>query len=186
MCKAIQVFFFLRFMSLLAYKERIAIDRAVGAPGHGKCEVDAINGVDKNTICREAMKTVHDPDKVFATKSKLLQAFSVNNVKGEKQYSAAANCKHVLERNGAEGVKSEGKRAKRERERGINKRLWHVRGLREELSDVKCATIKNFSKTCNFSDMYHYHTCYELGPSTAALRRFPCNCQACDEVITKP
>ena len=61
-----------------------------------------------------------------------------------------------------------------------------MRGLREELSDVKCATIKNFSKTCNFSDMYHYHTCHELGPSTAALRRFPCNCQACDEVITKP
>ena len=107
----------LRFISLLAHKERIAIDRAVGAPGHGKCEVDAINGVDKNTIYREAMKTVHDPEKVFATKSKLLQAFSVNNVKGEKQYSAAANRKHVLERNCAEGVKSEGERAKRERER---------------------------------------------------------------------
>ena len=100
----------------------IVVDRAIACPGHGKANVDAINRVDKNTIHREAMKTVHDPEKIFATKSKLLQAFSVNNVKGEKQHSAAANCKHVLERNGAEGVKSEGKRAKMEREREASTR----------------------------------------------------------------
>ena len=34
--------------------------------------------------------------------------------------------------------------------------------------------------------MYHYYTCPELGPDKAALRRFPCNCQACDEVISRP
>ena len=62
----------------------IVIDRAIGAPGHGKCEVDAINGVDKNTICREAMKTVKGAD-VVLTQSHHLQTFTVNNVKGEKQ-----------------------------------------------------------------------------------------------------
>ena len=171
---------------MLAYKENIVIDRAIGPPGHGKSEVDAINGVDKNTIYREAMKTVKSPDEVSKAESHHLQTFTVNNVKGEKQYSAALNCKHVLESKGAEGVKSEGKSAKRERERGINRRHWHVRDVKEKLSDVKCATIKNFSDSCTFSDMYHYYVCPQLGPGKAALRRFPCNCPACDEVITKP
>ena len=118
----------------------------------------------------------------------MLQSFSYNNVAGEEKYSAAMNCKNVLERisNDGEGVKSEGKRAKRESERGINKRYWHVRELEHPLSNVKCETIEDFSDTCVFSDMYHYYTCPELGVRKAAVRRLACNCTACDEMITKP
>ena len=105
------------FMSCLSSKHGVAIDRAVGCTGHGKCEVDAINGVDNNTIHREAMKIVQDPDEVFKTKTKVLQTFSVNNVQGDMQHSVTLNCKHVLERKGAEGVKSEEKSAKRERDK---------------------------------------------------------------------
>ena len=43
------------FMGHLSSKFGIIIYRAIGCPGHGKCEVDAINGVDKNTISRESM-----------------------------------------------------------------------------------------------------------------------------------
>ena len=115
--------------------------------------MDLVNGVDKNIIYREAMKQVADPNKVYKfTTSNLQEAFSFNNVAGEGKYSAAANCKAVLERYaGNEGVKSEGKRAKRakrERQRGIKNRYWHVREMEEKLSDVKCATIKDFSDTC--------------------------------------
>ena len=85
-----------------------------------------------------------------------------------------------MERHGSEGVKSEGKRAKRETGRGINKRFWHVKKLEEELSQVRCQTIKDFS------DVYHYYTCKELGPMRAAIRRLACNCQACDKMIQKP
>ena len=85
-------------------------------PFIGKCEVDAINGVDKNTIHMESMKQVADPEKVFKSSSSTLQTFSYNNVPGEMKHSAAENCKAVLERCGSEGVKSEGKRVKRERE----------------------------------------------------------------------
>ena len=105
---------------------------------------------------------------------------------GERQYSAALNCKHVLESKGSEGVKSEGKRAKRERERGINRRFWHVRELTEELSAFKCEPIPKWSESCRFSDIHHYYTCPELGFVQATLRRFPHNCLACDEVITQP
>ena len=115
----------IKFMSNLAWTENIVLDRAIGAPGHGKCEVDAINGVDKNTICREAMKTsnLKDLDRISQADTSKLQAFSVNNVMGERQCSAALNCKNVLEGKGSEGVKSEGKSSKRERERGIHRRF---------------------------------------------------------------
>ena len=45
----------LRFMSNLSVKHGVAIDCAIGCPGHGKCEVDAINAVDKNTIFRDSL-----------------------------------------------------------------------------------------------------------------------------------
>ena len=75
------------------------------------------------------------------------QAFTVNNAWGKKRCSAALNCKHVLGSKDSEGLKSEGKSAKRERERGINKRHWHVRDPKEELSNVRRATIKDFAVT---------------------------------------
>ena len=114
----------LRFMSDLSVKHGVAIDHAIECPGHGKCEADAINAVDKTTQVR----------------SKLMQTFTVDNLRGEEKHSVALNCKHVLGSKGAEGVKSMGKSAKREKGRGIERRHWHVRGLMEELSDVRCKT----------------------------------------------
>ena len=43
------------FMSVLATKYKIVVDRAVSCSGHGKNEVDSINGVDKNTILRRSI-----------------------------------------------------------------------------------------------------------------------------------
>ena len=37
-------------LALLAVSYGIIVDRAVGAPGHGKCEVDGANAVDKRFI----------------------------------------------------------------------------------------------------------------------------------------
>ena len=178
----------LRFMSHLSCKHEVAIDRAIGCPGHGKCEVDAINAVDKNTIFRESCKPVQNPEETSQVGTKLLQTFTVNNVRGGSKYSAAMNCKNVLESKGTEGVKSMGKSAKREQGRGIERRHWHVRGLLEQLSDVRCKTVgvEKFPEGCSFSDMHHYHVCPDLGPSRAALRRHPCNCMSCDEVISSP
>ena len=112
--------------------------------------VDSINGVDKNIIYREAMKQVADPDNVYKPSSSKLQAFFYNNVPGENNYSAAMNSKFVLERNGGEGVKSEGLRSKRESDRVINKRYWYVIKITDKLSDVKCNTIKDFQIAAHF------------------------------------
>ena len=60
-----------------------------------------------------------------------------------------------------------------------------MRDLTEELSNVKCVTIKDFSDDCKVSDICHCCTCPELGPGKAALRRFPCSCEGCDDAITQ-
>ena len=46
-----------------------------------------------------------------------------------------------------------GKNAKREKGRGIERRHWHVRGLMEQLSDVRCKTIagNKYPEGCSFS-----------------------------------
>ena len=162
------------------------MDCVISCSGNGKNEVDSINGVDKNTILRKSMRKLVDASIALESDSKALKPHTYE-VAGGKRYSAAADCKRILELEGSEGVKSEGnKRAKRERNRGIRNRYWHVRGVQEELSNVKCSTITNFSKTATFRDIYHYYTCPELGAGFAALRRLPCNCNACNETIIKP
>ena len=62
-----------------------------------------------------------------------------------------------------------------------------MRNLMEELSNVKCATIRDCSDdSCKSSDICHHHTCRQPGPGKAALRRFLCKCEACDDAITQP
>jgi hypothetical protein len=47
-------------MSMLAIQFAIIIDRAVGAPGHGKDEVDGLNAVDKRYL-QTKMRVVTTP-----------------------------------------------------------------------------------------------------------------------------
>ena len=174
------------FMTLLASKYDIVMDRSICCPGHGKSIVDAVNGVDKNTILRRSMRMVQSPDAALSGSSSSLQVHSFNNVAGGGTYSAAEDCKRILEMEAGEGVKSVVKREKREQNRGINRRYWHVRKVSEKLNELKCATIKIDHKNLSFKDMYHYYTCKELGIGKAALRQVPCSCNACDETIRLP
>ena len=81
------------------------MDRAIQAPGYGKSIVDAINGVDKNTIMRRSRRTVSDSVDAIDSKSFHLKIESCNNIAGEERYSAAADCKRILEEDVGEGVK---------------------------------------------------------------------------------
>ena len=182
----------LYWMAVLAYDFGIVIDRAISAPSHGKSIVDAINGVDKNTIIRWCMRRVQEAKDAVEEKSQAMQVQSHNysSESTTKRYSGAADCKRVLEREGGEGVESAGfKFYKRKINRGINQRYWHVRDIDEKLFDVRCHPIEIPEDCVLFKDMYHYYTCSELGGEDgkwkAALRRVPCNCQACDETIRK-
>ena len=59
-------------MSHVSRKFGIFIDRAIGCPGHGKCEVNAINGVGKDIIYRKSMKELPDPNDAFKSSSSSL------------------------------------------------------------------------------------------------------------------
>ena len=172
------------FMSLLASTYGIVVDRGISCAGHGKSLVDAINGVDKNTIQRRTRRTVVSAHDALKEESSSLKVHSFNNSSSGDDYSAAEDCKRILEQDGGHGVKSEGpKRAKRESKRGINCRYWHTRKLTEKLNASKCATIQIPEEGVSFKDMYHYYTCKELGVRRAALKRVPYCCPAYDSMI---
>jgi hypothetical protein len=132
------------------------------------------------------MRKVQSPNDSLSSSSSSLQVHTFNNVAGEETYSASEDCKRILEMEGGEGVKSVVKREKRELNRGINQRHWHVRKVSDKLNELKCATIKIPRPNLSFKDTYHYYTNKELGVGKAALRQVPCNCNACDETIRLP
>ena len=70
-------------MSLFSTRFEISMDRAIQAPGYGKSIVDAINGVDKNTIMRRSRRTVSDSVDAIDSKYSHLKIESCNNVSGE-------------------------------------------------------------------------------------------------------
>ena len=82
-----------------------------------------------------------------------MQVQSYNNTEGGERYSAAEDCKKILEQEGSEGVKSEGKRTKRELNRGISERHWHVRPADEKLRTLKCVTIQIPNPNLSFCDI---------------------------------
>jgi len=177
----------LYFNSLLACKHKIVITRSFSEAGHGKSVVDANNGVDKNTISRYSMRSGQSADDALNKDSASLKVHSFNNSSNGEVYSAAEDCKRILELQGHQGVKSDGlKRAKRYANRGINHRYWTVRPLTERLSGAKAKTIIIPEEGVSFKDMYHHYCSWELGIGVAALRRVPCHCKACETMISLP
>ena len=132
---------------------------------------DAINGVDKNTILRVSMRKVQKAELAMQNDSNSLKIHSLEKLKGRSEkYSAAADCKRILEQDdGGQGMKSSVKSEKRERNRGIKNRYWHLREEFEKLSDFKCATVKIEEEGTTFKDLYHYYTCPEMGQGVLLL-----------------
>ena len=67
----------------------IVVARTFSEAGHGKSVVDAINGVDKNTISRYSMRSGQSADDALNKESALLKVHSFNNSSYGEVYSAA-------------------------------------------------------------------------------------------------
>ena len=91
------------------------------------------------------MKQVADRNKVYKSSSSNLQDFSFNNIAREGNHSAAKTAKLFWKDMLVIKESSLRARQPRERQMGVKNRHWNVRELEEKLSDVKYATIKNFS-----------------------------------------
>jgi len=107
-----------------------------------------------------------------------------------KEFSLAEECAQLLRIGRSEGVKSQGKSAKRENAREIEHREWLVWLKEDKVSELKYSTVE-FDKEAKLaggtsSKRYHVYCCPELGVGNVALRRIPCACIACDTAIRLP
>ena len=129
------------FMSLLASKYKIVMDRGICCAGHGKSIVDAINGLDKNAILRLTVRKVGHADKAMEKDSKDIKVFTMvddaaegtdsssddddddgdddnNDGNSKEKFSPAKECVRLLQQDyRASGLKSMTKRKKRECEK---------------------------------------------------------------------
>jgi hypothetical protein len=171
-------------LSVLASAFDITIDRAIGAPGHGKDLVDGLNATDKmylrKMMCMVGTPEANDSEKRMAAHSML---------EGAKK-SLAEECARLCslpERSG--GVKSEGgKRAKREGEAKMKERRYHVQdpaGI--QFPNLKMSAV-GFEAGEHNGIIAHYNVrvSKDLGVGKAAVRRVPCACDACLSQLDEP
>jgi hypothetical protein len=168
----------LYLLSLIAVTYGIVYDRAIGAPGHGKDEVDGLNAVDKRFIT-EKMSLVVTPEANESLKRVAAEAM-VEGVSKSIAEEAARLCSDATR---IEGVKSEGKYLKRETNASMKKRLYHVHD--EDSTEhvnlsMKCKPFLKGKETGNgLKSMYNLRADPDLGLGRVAVRRIPCACEAC-------
>ena len=143
---------------MLASRCNFVIDRGVSALGHGKCIVDALSGLHKNANLRLTRIKTQGAEDALNEDSKAMKIQSYNDAGEDKDadvvakpYSAAEDVKRMLDKDGNEGVKSEGKNQKREQQRNIRNRCRRTRRAEKDLSSTKCGAILIGDPSVGFS-----------------------------------
>ena len=167
----------LYLLSVLACTFGIVIDRAIGAPGHGKDIVDGLNATDK-VYLRKKMCMIGTPE---AKDSECRMA--AHSMIGDAKMSLADEAKRLCEDpKRVSGVKAEGgKRQKREAAAKMQQRIYHVQDPKDVKYTKTNRTAVGFEAGEHNGLLAHYslHVSPELGLGYAALRRIPCACDAC-------
>jgi hypothetical protein len=172
----------LYFLSVLAVEHGIIIDRAIGAPGHGKDIVDGINAIDKEFL-RSKMCMIGTPEASIGNKR--MAAHSM--VEGASKSLAQEALRLCADASRLTGVKSERKYSKREENSKLKLRHYHL----QKPEDVKYCDVKMMSvglpKGTHNGILAHYNLRCEkdLGIGVAAVRRIPCACAGCLEQLAK-
>ena len=164
-------------LSVLASKYGITIDRGIGAPGHGKDDVDGLNATDKRYLqgkfCMIGTPEANDNEKRMAANSM---------VEGASQ-SLAAECARLCSLpSRINGVKGHAKARKREDTATMKKRNYHVQNEEEDIpfTNLKMKTVGLPAGMYNgMGAMYNLRVEPSLGVGKAALRRIPCLCDGC-------
>jgi hypothetical protein len=176
----------LYLLALLAVTYDIVIDRAIGAPGHGKCEVDGGNAVDKQFI-EKKMCLIEAPDAEASARRMAAHAMAEGAL-----LSFAAECVRICStRERAEGVKSEGKSKKREERARMKSRHYHlqdpnmVRFGSVKMEATGFRSVRGEARN-GIAAMYNFRADPDLGMRAIAARRIPCACAACIEQLQRP
>ena len=110
-------------MSVLSYKHQIVI-RLICAPGHGKSIVDGLNASSKTKLTLESAKQLKAADKAS---DDLVRKFAAHSMVDGTGFSAAAECRRLLQLDQTEGAKSVVKSEKREKTRKVRQYVYWVR-----------------------------------------------------------
>eukprot|EP00966_Prymnesium_polylepis_P105434 2441600-Prymnesium_polylepis.1 len=175
----------LYLLSILASAFGITIDRAIGAPGHGKDIVDGLNATDK-VFLRKKMCMIGTPEAKEGA-ARIAAHSMVSGRDGDAKLSLATESARLCgDPARFSGVKSEGgKRQKREAAAKTQERHYHVQDPAGVKYTKTSREAVGFEKGEHNGLLAHYslHVSKELGPGKAALRRIPCACVACLEQI---
>ena len=164
---------------MLSTKYNISIDRAIGAPGHGKDLVYGLNAVDKHYL-KKNMRITKKPDEISLDIKKI----NVHTVFNKETISIAKESARILRLDRTYGSFGSSKHRKREVNRTVRERFYHVRD--EDTNNFEYVNMysKGFSKVIGESyngmlSCYHLHFYPQLSINKASLRRIPCACDTC-------
>jgi len=164
-------------LTILAMQLGIVIDRAIGAPGHGKSDIDGLMAVDK-VFLRSLFRMILIPEAREGEKR-----FNAATMKDGKETSLATQCVKVCsDPSRVNGVKSNNKHSKREEARVIKLRKYYESTRNDvQCKDLKAAVVNGFDTgpRNGLSAMYNIRADPELGAGQIAVRRIPCACIGC-------
>ena len=170
----------LYYLSCLATKYGIEIDRAISAPGHGKDVVDGLNAVDKHYL-----KKIMNRPKIAQEYDLNIKKIRTDTMEGNEVVSIAYEAARLCRLDRTFGAQSFMKYKKREQNRTIVNRVYHVRKEREnkiEYINMKTLGLPKNSESEKYNGLlsrYHLHFDKDLGIGKASVRRIPCVCFSC-------
>jgi hypothetical protein len=176
----------IHLLSMLATEFNITINRSVGAPGHGKDLVDGLNACDKQYLKKMMMRITLPGNEQSATEEKKIIPYSVK----EREFaSIAEEAARLCSLDRSEGAKGDRKNKKREEAAVMKKRIYHVRTREDVLQEglkMKMEGLPKKGAHVGILGRYNLLVDPDLGVGTAALRRIPCACAACEEYRKRP
>jgi hypothetical protein len=180
-------------LTLLSCVHNVTIDRAVGAPGHGKDIVDGLNAADKRYLIMK-MRMIGLPEagaEGSEENNGASSRMSAESMVEGTSKSLAVECARLCsDKARSNGVKSEGKYRKRESEAKMKQRHYHVQDSGDVSFSAISMKLTGFPASkmtrSGLRAMYNIRADPDLGMGKIALRRIPCMCHACAEQLQTP
>jgi hypothetical protein len=124
-------------LSVLSSQFGVTVDRMIGAPGHGKDVVDALNATTKKYI-KQKMRMVNNPGSDESCDQKM----KVHSVSETESTSFAMECLRLCSlKERKDGVKTSSKYAKREQSARVSERIYYLQKRENvRLGQLKMAT----------------------------------------------
>ena len=171
------------YLSALARKHGIIIDRAVDAPGHGKGVVDGVQGTEKEFLRRKMCminKNGHDSE---------VERMEAAQMCSQGKTSFARECIRLCSnKNRIFGVSGDKKNKKREENRKVMERFYHYHESNpsEFIQVNKEGEGFKSGKRNGMNSHYNFRFHPRLGVGYCAARRIPCLCESCKQQLEKP